>query len=109
MNVNSLGKISVAAAGTPVQVSTDTTLRVNRIRFAVVIGQTGRIFLGSAGMNKTTGVGVIKEFWPTGAGGAIADAWEVADSAGGDTLRPSDFWVDANTSGEGLMVSYCVR
>ena len=109
MTVASLGKIPVAAAGTPVQITTDSTLRANRIRFAVVIGQTGRIYLGAAGMNKTTGAGVIKEFWPTGAGGAIADAWEVADGSGSNTLRLSDFWVDAGTSGEGLMVSYCVR
>ena len=109
MTVNSVGKISVATSGTPVQVSTNLSLYVNRVRFAVVIGQTGRVFLGTSGMNKTTGAGIVKEFWPTGAGGAIADSWEIHDPTGANTLRLADFWVDANTAGEGLMVSYFTR
>ena len=114
MLVISLGKIAVPTPGTPVRVTTDCKLRVSRIRFAPLIGEVGRMFLGVAGMNKSTGAGVIKEFWPTGAGGGIADGFEV----GGDQrdlvddrhlLAPSDYYVDANTAGEGLMVCCWVR
>jgi hypothetical protein len=73
MQAKSFGKIAVPTTGTPVRLTTDTTLRVARLRFAAVIGETGRVFLGVAGMNKATGAGVIKEFWPTGAGGGVAD------------------------------------
>ena len=100
----SLGRIAVSTPGTPVRVASDTSIRAHRIRFAVVVGETGRVFLGVEGMNKATGVGVVKEFWPTGAGGGVADEL-VIESAAGD-LRPSDYYIDANTAGEGLIVAY---
>ncbi len=86
--------------------TSDTSIRAHRIRFAVAIGETGRMFLGVAGMNKASGSGVVKEFWPTGAGGGVADEL-VLESAAGE-LRPSDYYVDANTAGEGLIVAYWV-
>jgi hypothetical protein len=85
----------------------DLALRVNRIRFAPLIGEVGRVFLGVAGMNKATGGGVIKEFWPTGAGGGVADALMI-ESPNGDLLRPADYYIDANTAGEGLIVAYWI-
>ncbi|GIW56262.1 MAG: hypothetical protein KatS3mg082_2666 [Nitrospiraceae bacterium] len=42
----SLGKIAVPTPGTPVRVTSDASIRAHRIRFAVVIGETGRVFLG---------------------------------------------------------------
>ena len=102
----SFGKVAVPTPGTPVRVTSDTTIRAHRIRFAVAIGETGRVFLGVQGMNKATGAGVVKEFWPTGAGGGMADEL-VLESAAGD-LRPSDYFVDANTAGEGLIVAYWI-
>ena len=102
----SLGKIAVPTPGTPVRVTSDTTIRAHRIRFAAAIGETGRVFLGVAGMNKASGAGVVKEFWPTGAGGGVADEL-VLESAAGE-LRPSDYYVDANTAGEGLIIAYWV-
>jgi hypothetical protein len=77
----SLGKIAVPTPGTPVRVTSDTSIRAHRIRFAVAIGDTGRVSFGVQGMNKST--------------------------AGGD-LRPSDHYADANTAGEGLIVVYWV-
>jgi hypothetical protein len=102
----SFGKIAVPAPGTPVRVTSDTTIRAHRIRFAVAIGETGRVFLGVQGMNKATGAGVVKEFWPTGAGGGVADELVIESAAG--ELRPSDYYVDANSAGEGLIVAYWV-
>jgi hypothetical protein len=107
LQARSFGKIAVATPGTPVPVTTDANLRAAKLRFAVAIGETGRVFLGVAGMNKATGAGVIKEFWPTGAGGGIADEI-VLESPSGDLLRPADYYVDANVAGEGLIVSYWV-
>lgn len=104
LQARSFGKIAVPTPGTPVRLSSDTALRVSRIRFAPVIGEVGRVFLGVSGMTKANGSGVIKEFWPTGAGGGVADEF-VIDSPSGE-LRPSDYYIDANTAGEGLIVSY---
>lgn len=86
--------------------TSDTSIRAHRIRFAVAIGETGRVFLGVAGMNKASGAGVVKEFWPTGAGGGVADELALESAAG--ELRPSDYYVDANTAGEGLIIAYWV-
>jgi hypothetical protein len=105
LQARSFGKIAVSVPGTPVPLTTDTNLRAAKLRFAVVIGETGRVFLGVAGMNKATGAGVIKEFWPTGAGGGVADEI-VLESPSGDLLRPADYYVDANVAGEGLIVAY---
>ena len=105
LQARSFGKIAVPVPGTPVPITTDTDLRVAKLRFAVVIGETGRVFLGVAEMNKATGGGVLKEFWPTGAGGGIADEL-VLESVNG--LRPADYYVDANVAGEGLVVAYWV-
>jgi hypothetical protein len=106
MRAKSFGKIAVPIPGTLVRLTADTTLRVARLRFAVVIGETGRVFLGVAGMNKATGAGVIKEFWPTGAGGGVADQMEIAAFENRHLLTPADYYIDANTAGEGLIVAY---
>ena len=102
----SFGKIAVSTPGTPVRVTSDTAIRAHRMRFAVAIGEVGRVFLGVQGMTKAAGAGVVKEFWPTGAGGGVADEL-VIESAVGE-LRPSDYYVDANAAGEGLIVAYWI-
>jgi hypothetical protein len=109
MQAESFGKIAVPTPGTPVRVTTNTNLRVARMRFAVVIGETGRVFLGVAGMNKADGTGVVKQFWPTGAGGGIADEFEVTAMDDRHLLVPSDYYVDANNANEGLIVAYWGR
>ena len=106
MIAKSFGKIPVPTPGTLVRLTTDTTLRVARLRFAVVIGETGRVFLGVAGMNKANGTGVIKEFWPTGGGGGVADQIEFEAIDNRHLLVPADYYVDANNAGEGLIVAY---
>lgn len=106
LQARSLGKIAVPTPGTPVRVTDDTTIRAARIRFATVIGEAGRTFVGVEGMNKASGAGVVKEFWPTGAGGAIADELTLEAPSGAHPLRLADYYVDANTGGEGLIVSY---
>ncbi len=108
MQARSFGRIAVPTPGTPVRLTADTNLRVARLRFAVVIGETGRVFVGVAGMNKATGVGVIKEFWLTGAGGGIADDFSIETPDGQHFVVSADYYVDANTANEGLIVAYWV-
>jgi hypothetical protein len=91
MRAKSFGKIPVPTPGTPVRLTTDTTLRAARLRFAVVIGETGRVFLGLAGMNKANGTGVLKELWPTGAGSGVADQIEFAAIDNRHLLVPADY------------------
>ena len=109
MQARSLGKITVPAPGTPVRLTADPALTCARIRIQDVIGQTGRLFLGVAGMDKSTGAGLIKEFWPTGGGGGIADEITLDSPDGTNALRLADYYIDANIAGEGVIVSYWVR
>ena len=106
MKAKSFGKIPVPTPGTPVPVTSDTNLRVERMRFAAAIGDTGRVFLGVSGMNKANATGVVKEFWPTGSGGGIADSFDIWAEDSRHLLVPSDYYVDANNAGEGLIVAY---
>ena len=80
------------------------------MRVQTVIGETGRIWLGVAGMNKTTQVGVLKQLWPTGAAGAAAavpaDNWEMNESGGDNTIQLSSLYLDAAVAGEGAIVEY---
>jgi hypothetical protein len=108
MQARSFGKIAVPTPGTPVRLTTDTNLRVARLRFAVVIGKTGRVLVGVAGMNKASGAGVIKEFWPTGAGGGIADDFSIETPDAQHSVVPADYYIGANTANEGLIVAYWV-
>lgn len=109
MNIVSLGKIAVTSPGTPVPLS-PTPLMVSKVRVQAVIGETGRIFLGDRpSFNKATGAGVIKEFWPTGAGGGVADEIEFDAGTRGNVIDLSKLYLDANVPGEGALVSYWQR
>lgn len=104
MSPVSLGKVVVAAAGTPVQLSS-TPLPCSRIRFSVIAGLGGKCYVGTKGMNAATFVGVIKELWPN-AGGGVDDSWEIAMGTDANLLNLQDYWIDVGVSGEGLIVTY---
>jgi hypothetical protein len=99
----SLGKVVVATAGTPVQLSA-TSVPVTFIRCSAFAGATGATYLGGKGLNKATGAGVIKRFGPNPSGGT--DDSFLLPISDRETYNLSDFWIDAAVSGEGLIVSY---
>ena len=47
MQAKSFGKIAIPTPRTPVRLTADTTLRVARLRFAAVIGETGRVSMAN--------------------------------------------------------------
>lgn len=88
----------VPTCGTPVRISTTPT-PVNFVRFSVFAGVTGKVYLGTVGMNKSTLAGVLKEFWPPSSTGPDDSfTLPVLDR---ETYTLSDCWVDANVSGKG--------
>ena len=106
MRAKSFGKIAVPTPGTLVRLTTDIALRVARLRFAVVIGETGRVFVGTAGMNTANRTGLINDFCPAGAGRGVADQIDIAAIDNRQLLVPADYYIDANTANEGLIASY---
>jgi hypothetical protein len=104
MTPTSLGRVNVPTSGTPVPLA-GTRTPCCRIRVQVIAGLTGKMYFGTANVNKGTLVGVIKELWPNQAGG-IDDSYEVWSSTDSDTLNLADYSIDAAIAGEGLIVSY---
>jgi hypothetical protein len=104
MAPTSLGRVNVATPGTPVQLAASPT-PCNRIRVSVIAGLTGKCYFGTAGVNHSTLVGVIKELWPN-SGGGVDDAYEVWSEDGTDSLHLEDYWIDVAVAAEGLIVAY---
>ena len=109
MIVKSLGLIRVPTPGTPVQVTTDDSVRASQILVRIVPGFTGRTYLGVAGMNKNAAgmsgvVRVLAE--PASFGSQDEEAIPNSPNLFGNSLRVSDFYVDADVADEGLLVSY---
>lgn len=108
MQIQSLGKIAVPTPGTPVPLSS-TVMLVWKYRVQAVIGETGKIWLGDTMLQSASNTGVIKSFWPTGAGGGVADAFE--DCAGNEdnVIDISELRLDAQNAGEGAIVSLWIK
>src|ERR1700739_4570145 len=104
MQIKSFGKIAVPTPGTPVPLSA-TPLLVWKYRVQAVIGETGKVWLGDSTLHSSNHTGEIKTFWPTGAGGGVADAFE--DYAGNDdnVIDLSQLKLDAQIAGEGAIVA----
>lgn len=103
MTVRSLGKVTVSTAGTPVPLS-PAPLWVWRVRVQAVIGETGKVYL----MDDSGAV--IKQFWPTGAGGGKADEIEItAPEGAGNVIDVTKLKLDAQTAGQGALVSVWVK
>lgn len=105
MTQTSLGRINVSAPGTPVPISTNPTQRVSKLFFQVIPGLTGKTYIGKPGMNKSTLSGVSRILWPSTSGGP-SDQFFLETQDGEDSIRLSDYAVDVDVAGEGLLVSY---
>src|SRR5712692_6870314 len=105
MNVTALGRVNVATPGTPVQLSTDTTLRASKIFFQVIPGLTGKGYIGKSGMVRATLANVIRVLWPNTAGG-FSDSFFLESNQDADSLNLSEYYVDMDVAGEGLLVTY---
>ncbi len=109
----SLGKVTVVTAGTPVQV--DLTVlpadnrqspRVHAYIVQALSANVGKVYIGTLGMNKSTLAGVLAVLPIPTANLVPTLSVSVAQAANG--LNLSDLWFDADTSGEGVLVSCLV-
>jgi hypothetical protein len=107
MQAKSLGAIKTTTAGTPVQVTADATIKAARIRFQAIQGNTGKVFLGVASLNKGTFANAIAEFAIPGSAQPPDVTIDSVD--GSNSLVLAEYWVDSNVNAEGFIVSYWVR
>ena len=99
----SIGQKTVAAAGTPVQLSaTHVTCKriiVNPIKSAApVVANTGAIYLMSAAGARATATYVI----PAASGPQTIDR----PPSSGEQFDLFDWWLDADTNGDGALIGY---
>ena len=105
MTANPLGRINVATPGTPVPLSADPTLRASKIFFQVIPGLTGKGYIGKSGMVRATLAKVLRVLWPNASGG-FSDSVFLESNADSDVLNLSEYYIDMDVAGEGLLVSY---
>ncbi len=105
MTVTPMGRVNQPAPGTPVVLSTDPAKLVSKIYFQVIPGLTGKAYVGAPGMNKSTMAGVTRVLWPNPNGG-ICDQFLLETDDGHDGFPLTQYAVDMDVAGEGLLVTY---
>jgi len=104
----SLGKITVASAGTPVRLTSVLAIPGNHVPAQGVViqalsGNTGKIFIGLSTMNKTTLAGVL--FILAVPTTNIIPSFSVSQlSTAG--VGVEDLWIDADNTAEGVTAAY---
>jgi hypothetical protein len=105
MNINCKGRINVPTPGTPVPLSTDRTATASKLFFQVIPGLTGKTYVGSPSMSKSTLSSVARVLWPNSTGG-FSETFFIESQDGDNSIRLSEYAVDADVAGEGLLVTW---
>lgn len=109
MRIVSIGKVTVTAAGTPVQlIQSPPPNGACRIIIEPLVGNSGKAYIGLVNMSVSTGAAIIKTFLPPATSG-INDSWEIDTDGEGNSLDVSTFYGDVQTSSQGFNVSYACR
>lgn len=107
--IKSLGYVTVTTAGTPVRATinqADPTARIGAqtVYFSAMPSNVGAMYVGTAGMNRTTGVGVVGIIGtPTTELGQSFNPSLPTLPAG---LNVADFYIDADDNNAVCLVSY---
>lgn len=107
--LHALGQTLVAVAGTPKQLQVPATINppsVHAFIIEALPSNLGKIYIGLAGLNKATMVGVLCILPVPSIN--LLPTFSMAVSAGANPLNLRDLWFDADTSGEGVIVSAVV-
>jgi len=105
MTANPLGRVNVATPGTLVPLTTNTSLRVSKIYFQVIPGLTGKGYIGKAGLVRATLANCIRVLWPNSSGG-FSDSFFLESGEDSDVLNLSEYYIDMDVAGEGLLITY---
>lgn len=111
MTIKPQGIITVASAGTPVAIFTADPsaplpkYKVAKIRITPVPGNTGKLYVGKSGMNKTTGAGVIDVLDKAPTAGPF-DRFAVESQNDSNMLFPDEYFIDADSSSDGAYVAF---
>jgi hypothetical protein len=104
MTITTLGRINVPVPGTPVPLTTNPAITASKLFVQVVPGLTGKMYLGTPTMAKTTLSGVARVLSPNASGG-FSEGFFLESQDGADSIRLKDYALDADVAGEGLLVT----
>jgi hypothetical protein len=105
MQMKTLGRVSVPTPGTPVPLTSDTKITASKLFFQVIPGLTGKTYVGVPAMTKATLAGVARVLWPNSTGG-FSETFAIEAQDGENSIRLSDYAIDADVAAEGLLVTY---
>jgi len=103
--LSTTGRLNVPNPGTPVPLSSNPLARAQRIEVWVVPGLTSKIYIGTAGLNRVTLASCHRILWPNTSGGQ-SEGWVLTAMEGSDSLRVSDYFIDCDVPGEGVIGGY---
>ena len=93
--------ITIQTAGQAVRACDDTQIDVAAIHFYAPGSNAQKVLVGAAGLTQSMLANVITGLDP-------AANWGIAMQDGTNRLVPSDYWVDAESSGDKVVVTYWV-
>jgi len=110
MALVSLGKITVAAAGTPVQFTPTKNTNANCVYIQYPFtGNSGpQVYIGALGLVKATLVGVWRVLVKQAAATAAFDQFNPQSNVSAAPFDLSTFYVDADLTNDFILVSYLV-
>lgn len=108
-NPAALGKIVVAAAGTPVSILSNFEgdqdyygMQANKIILQALPTNTGNVYLGYSDMDTSTGEGVLAELTP-------GTMWSITDPSAANVFAVGIYYLDAASDGDGAYAAAHVR
>jgi hypothetical protein len=108
-NPAALGKVAVAAAGTPVSILTNfssndayTNLQSNKITIQALNSNSQKLYIGFSNMDPSTYEGVLVELNP-------GETWSITDPSAANVFDVNKYYLDADVNGEAGLVSAHVR
>lgn len=97
---------TVTAAGTRVQVTTDTSIKPSAVYFEALATNTGQIYIGDSSVSSTVYFARLPIPSTTSAPSWSISTVDGGGRASGTELQLSNFWLDASVSGEKVQITY---
>lgn len=105
--LQSYGVVKVITPGTPTQVAMNP-INCNAIYFQALSTNTGKIYIGLAGLNKSTLANNLRVLLPPPAAAVTLDSWNPQALASHGPINLNTIFIDADNTGEGVEIAYLV-
>lgn len=101
------GAATITLSATPTAVSCGTASYVNHVVVSVIPGGEGKVYVGQASQNVSSGAGIAQILFPNA--GAHSEQFELSDASGGDTINLCNLYVAGEIPGEIALASWSYK